>query len=139
MMLVGRYLARLGLTFWLGEMLFFIVIFAPRVFKVLPRDMAGLLQSHLFPPYYAAGLVSAGVLTLGLGLQRQLRPVPVALIAVAAAVFAYSLFSITPELNGLRPQMQDPEVAARFAVLHKLSVQVNGAALLCLLALLALV
>ena len=54
---VGRYLTKLGIVFWLGEMLFFISIFAPRVFKILPREMAGRLQGEIFPAYYIADII----------------------------------------------------------------------------------
>src|SRR4051812_8689445 len=112
---VGQYLSRLGITFWLGEMLFFIVIFAPRVFKVLPRDLAGELQGHIFPPYYAAGLISAGLIAIGVLLRHfdgdstlptgTRGAVLLGLIAVAAVIFAFSLYTLTPEIDTLRREM----------------------------------
>ncbi|NDE18443.1 DUF4149 domain-containing protein [bacterium] len=54
---VVRYARRLSLAIWIGQMVFFGAIFAPRVFRVLERPVAGNLQAHLFPPYFAMGLV----------------------------------------------------------------------------------
>ncbi|MBS1984590.1 MAG: DUF4149 domain-containing protein [Bdellovibrionales bacterium] len=143
---VARYLSRLALVYWLGEMLFFISIFAPRVFKVLPRDMAGQLQASIFPAYYSAGIVAALVLAFSLCLRRLGGEVELdltkslALVGVACVIFLYSRFSITPELNALRPLIAtDASAAERFNVLHKMSVRVNSAALFALLALLGFI
>jgi hypothetical protein len=57
------YLRKIALCFWIGQMLFFIAIFAPRVFSILPRPMAAELQGSIFPAYYTAGLV-CGLLVL---------------------------------------------------------------------------
>lgn len=149
MLALGTYLSRLGLVFWLGEMLFFIAIFAPRVFRVLPREMAGQLQASIFPAYYTAGLISAALVLVGIALRRmggdaltlnsRKLTIALGLVAFAAIVFAYSRWSLTPELNGLRPQIESSsEAAARFKELHSQSVKVNGAALLALLVLNAL-
>lgn len=150
---VGAYLCRLGIVFWLGEMLFFISIFAPRVFKVLPREMAGQLQGHIFPAYYAAGLIAALVMSAGmllryLGKDASLPSGSRALClwglwTVAAIVFAYSLWVLTPQIDALRQQMYasapSAELSEQFSVLHKWSVKVNSLALFALLALLAFI
>ena len=160
---VMRYFQKLALVFWLGEMLFFIVIFAPRVFKVLPRDLAGQLQANIFPAYYEAGIVCAVVLIVcriagvrsvqqvsfsastasaALTARRKSRW-SLALILAAAGVFVYSALSLTPQIAALQPALLDanvdPSIKAHFDTLHKLSVNVNAFALLCLLALLGLI
>lgn len=152
---LARYLSRLALAFSVGEMLFFIVIFAPRVFRVLPRTQAGELQGAIFPPYYLAGIIASCVLlgtTLGRYVLRDAtlpdttgkKILIFSLIAVTIAIFYYSYSILTPDLNQLRTQMlalndesaQQP-LRERFQLLHKLSVQVNSGALLALLILLA--
>ena len=151
---VGIYLTRLGLVFWLGEMLFFIAIFAPRVFKILPREMAGQLQGAIFPAYYFAGIICAIVVAVGFALRyfgmdatlpRGNKAVITGVLwTVAFVVFIYSYKVLTPEIDALRVQMHatptpTPELQASFDVLHKLSVRVNSAALFALLGLLAFI
>ena len=140
----------LSLTFWLGQMLFFIVIFAPRVFKVLPRPEAAKLQGEIFPAYYMAGMICGVILLTCLILSRFFNSqennkkqwIPVLLCLFAFVVFAYSYFVLTPEIKNLQPLVLLPvdQVLAEnrqlFDQLHKLSVRVNAAALFALLGLL---
>jgi hypothetical protein len=168
------YLRKLALCFWIGKMLFFVTIFAPRVFKVLERPDAAILQAALFPPYYTAGLICGLVILISLvatqsfGIRslnrfedgqagdlfatpaagtKQLSPrrfrLVMSLTLFALAVFAFSLWWVTPELTQLQGQLYAenplPEAQERFKMLHKLSVQTNGAALFVLLVLLFLI
>jgi hypothetical protein len=157
------YVRRLALTYWLGMMLFFTTIFAPTVFKVLPRDMAGELQSVLFPLYYKAGLVCSFIITLSIIVRARLRnkgllwtpgawdtlttskKVFLALLAliVLATIFGFCLWVITPELNELRNQMKtaiDSHVIDTlkrdFDWFHRASVILNALAILLLMILL---
>lgn len=146
------YLRNLSLTFWLGEMLFFIVIFAPRVFKVLERPDAAKLQGEIFPAYYMAGIVCGVIFLTSLVFQElfnrnQIQAWPwisMGLALLALLVFVYSYYVLTPEIKALQPlilppvEQMNPEHKVAFDKLHKLSVRVNGAALLALLALLKL-
>jgi hypothetical protein len=141
------FFQRLALTFWLGEMLFFIIIFAPRVFRVLERPAAAKLQASLFPAYFAGGVIAGLifiVLSLALISHRKATPsdrwryrilVPLALFAWV--IFVYSRWWIVPAITELQPAVLTaqvlPEIQARFDSLHALSVQINGAALLALL------
>lgn len=150
------FLRKLALCFWIGEMLFFVTIFAPRVFRVLEKPDAALLQAALFPPYYFMGFVCGLVVLLSLGFSRygahQHFPskrfaLLVGLTAFACSVFAFSRWWITPEILQVQPLLYAAdtstetltEARAQFDFLHKLSVQVNGAALLALLVLLFLI
>jgi hypothetical protein len=172
---VLSYLRKIALCFWIGEMLFFVTIFAPRVFKILPRELAGNLQGSIFPAYYTAGLV-CGVVVLvslvatqtfgtrslnsrsdtslggemfiapGVGtkqLSRRRFRVVMGLTLFTMAVYAFSLWHITPELEQIRPLLYgntpSPEAAEQFQLLHRLSVQMNAAGLLALLALIFLI
>ena len=167
------YLRKIALCFWIGQMLFFITIYAPRVFKILPRELAGDLQGSIFPAYYTAGLICGAVVLLsvlatqgfgfkslapnsntyggelftapGVGTKqlsrRRFRAV-VGFTLFTMAVYAVSLWWITPELSELRPLLYgdapSPEAQEQFQLLHRLSVQANAAGLLALLFLLFL-
>lgn len=143
------FIRKLALSFWLGEMLFFIIVFAPRVFKILEKPIAAQLQASIFPAYYLVGVICAGVILLSLliDLPRRRFQVAFALTVFAGCVFAYSLWHITPEIvklqNTLYASSPDPtllsEARSKFDELHQQSVQLNGAALLALLVLLVLI
>ncbi len=47
-----RFLHLFTFVFWYGTLLYFTFIQAPVLFKTLPRDLFGLVQSKLFPVYY---------------------------------------------------------------------------------------
>ena len=111
---------------WLGAMLLFAFAVAPTAFKVLPgAEVAGqvigpvLRSLHLFG--IAAGVILA-VLALALRRQRWLIVLPILL----AAASAYSEFVVTGEMSGVLPHdLGGPgpvERAARFAILHRLSM-----------------
>lgn len=158
-----RYLQKLALAFWLGEMLFFISVFAPRVFRVLPRDMAGQLQNSIFPGYFTVGvacavtLIVAQLILIALGMRAPARAKPrrqrtdarsrrqvwtLTLSVFAGGIFAYCLWVVTPQLAQLQPQMlanPSAEISDAFQSLHRWSVRLNAAALFALLALLAVV
>jgi hypothetical protein len=147
------FLQKLALSFWIGEMLFFIIIFAPRVFKVLEKPQAADLQANIFPAYYLAGCICGVVFVIASlmrGFQnsaalpgRRTSSWIYGLAFFAIAVFTYSLLCITPEISALQPELfsttPTPETRAQFDHLHSLSVKLNGAALLSLLALLFLI
>jgi len=150
------YIRKLALAFWIGEMLFFIVIFAPRVFKVLEKPVAAQLQASIFPAYYLAGVICAVLVLISLILSRVLNTKPshspkrywitLGLTMFAGAIFVYSRWSITPDILQIQPILYSPdstpqaiaEARGQFDVLHKLSVQSNGSALIALLILLFL-
>jgi hypothetical protein len=148
-----RFIQKLGLAYAIGQMLFFIAVFAPRVFRVLERPIAAQLQGAIFPPYYTGGLLAVLAFLLAYlvdnalyaprGDTRTRLVWTLGLAVFVVGVFAYSRFVVTPELDGLRPQLYveggpTPEAREAFDGLHKTSVRLNGAALLALLALLAI-
>ncbi len=150
---VLRYIRRLALVFWLGEMLFFIVIFAPRVFRILERPEAAKLQAAIFPAYYFSGFICGIIILVTSSFiwlaSQDLKVVQkkrilglLALALFSTAIFAYSYWSLTPQIAELQPlilaEVVDPAARESFDSLHRWSVQVNGAALIALLILLAL-
>lgn len=138
------YGKKLALAFWIGEMLFFAAVFAPRVFRVLPREMAGQLQAAIFPPYFLGGIISASFLLAALFFLRHTLParrlqINLALITVSGGIFVYLYAILGPQITVLRPLVAtDPAAAVAFASLHRVSVGLNGSALVALLILLAL-
>ncbi len=146
------YIRKLALVFFLGMMLFFSAIVAPTVFKTLPRDMAALLQSALFPLYYKAGIVCSVLmgLTWLIKSPRQFRNAKwvssLLLTLVCAIVFAFCLWVLTPKLGDLRAQMSSTTdlnlqetLKGEFAWFHKISVFLNFVVILFLMILLALI
>jgi len=143
------YLQRLALVYWLGEMLFFATIFAPRVFKVLPREMAAKLQNNIFPAYFSAGIFCAIVIFVVSVLMRVMKTdatinsrkfyLGLGLTIFCGAIFIYSRVSLTPQIAALQESVLAGQNLEEFQKLHKWSVQLNGTALIGLLVLLGLI
>ena len=146
-MMIANYLQRLFLGIWIGEMVFFAAVFAPRVFRVLTRQDASKLQNAIFPPYFMLGLICAAVIALTLIFARPTGTkliVALVCLVLAAGIFAYSRAVYTPKIAALAAIITDPAQAAsvtdamkeEFASLHKASVRTNGVSLFALLGLL---
>jgi hypothetical protein len=117
----------LSLCLWVGSMVFFSFLFAPLVFKVLPRDMASLLQNALFPRYFLFLVIVSAITWLTLILLRFKRWLSL-MAAVSTAIFFYCQQKITPKLASLSQlglgQSDD------FHFLHRFSVILNSVGLL---------
>ncbi len=99
-----------------GVMLFFSVAVAPGIFKVLPAEWAAKYVRAFFPKYYAVlGGVTAVAAYITVGMPA--RPV----LWACAAVFALSLWPITPAINRAR----DTGAKRLFGALHGVSVLLN--------------
>ncbi len=150
-----NFFARLALCFWLGEMLFFAFIFAPRVFKILERPDTAKLQEQIFPAYYIVGFACSLILLVYASSKlKQTTPqlstfknqrLPILLIVYGGLVFASCAWIITPHIIELQgsiglqdPALMDLSKKAEFTFLHKLSTGLNMSVLLALLALLVL-
>jgi len=124
------YLKKLALVFWLGEMLFFAFVFAPRVFKILPRPQAADLQAALFPPYFAIGVICSIVILISiLGSQffsgtgffskserlsyqpDRVKVLPLILPLICGCIFAYCLLSLTPKITKLQSTLYSQSYA----------------------------
>jgi hypothetical protein len=112
----------------LGIMLFFTVVVAPTVFKVLPVEWSGKYVRNFFPKYYA----SLGILTV---ISAFLVTTPIAqyLLIGCAALFAFTLFYLTGKIN----QAKDLGLNKQFHILHVLSVVINLVQLIIFIYLLA--
>ncbi|MBU3594202.1 DUF4149 domain-containing protein [Polynucleobacter sp. 71A-WALBACH] len=99
-----------------GIMLFFTVVVAPTVFKVLPVEWSSKYVRNFFPKYYA----SLGIVTLLSIFTEQDSGNRLYLIA-CAILFAFTLFFLTGKINAAK----DEGKTKKFHVLHGLSVVIN--------------
>ena len=107
-----------------GVMLFFSVAVAPTIFKVLPQEWASAYVRKFFPKYYAV-LGASTLLAALLTQDSTVRWVS----SLCAALFAVSLFVLTPAVNRATDQHQK----RLFGWLHGLSILVNMAQLVALM------
>ncbi|MBU3629382.1 DUF4149 domain-containing protein [Polynucleobacter sp. AP-Reno-20A-A9] len=100
----------------IGIMLFFTVVVAPTVFKVLPVEWSSKYVRKFFPKYYAClGLITtAGIFTAPDGVSKVL-------LAICALLFAFTLIYLTGKINEAKDQGQ----SRRFHFLHGASVAIN--------------
>jgi hypothetical protein len=147
-MIIALFVYLLSLVCWLGAIIFFSFFTAPAVFgSGIPLPEAGKVISTIFPRYYLLGYV-AGTVALLLALYfTAARPVRLAwgvtavFLAVALGVTLYAGAVVRPRVDAIRTVAEestpDPARKAEFDRLHRLSVYLNGAALLLNLAALA--
>jgi len=99
-----------------GIMLFFTVVVAPTVFKVLPVEWSSAYVRSFFPKYYA----SLGIITI-ICVFIETALVSKILLAICASLFAFTLFYLTDKIN----KAKDSGQTRQFHVLHVLSVVIN--------------
>jgi hypothetical protein len=131
-------LALVLLGAWLGSLLVFGCVVAPTAFAVAPTPaVAGNLVGRVLAVLDWAG-VAAGVLlagfSAGLGWGAWTRALPL-LMSLACLL---SRLLLAPEIEALRPHLEEAPARARFGLLHGLSVGVFGLLILAALALVAL-
>ena len=120
-----------ALGVWLGSMVFFSFVAAPRVFAVLPDDDAGRVVNDIFPRYYAFGL-ALGVVAIAAGLVLGTSDgvVPDVLllgpVAVAVAANGYARWGLVPKMERAGDDA--------FAQYHRQSVALNGVAMVAVTA-----
>ncbi len=69
-----RFIHLFTFVFWYGTLLYFTFIQAPVLFKTLPRDVFGLVQSKLFPPFYIISYICGTVLIVTYHFTHPLKP-----------------------------------------------------------------
>ena len=128
---------------WLGTVVFFSFVVAPRVFDVLERDRAGDVVNRIFPTYYvfgtALGLVgvaagAARLYTEGFGVWVAAYS---AAVTVAVVVAVFSSLYLVPRIRGNDRSREDPDMDA-FERYHGASVRLNAVMLVALAAALAM-
>lgn len=119
-----------------GKIVFFGFVLAPRVFKVLPHDLAAKLQNSLFPSYYFLDLISF----IGLGVilfvfknavfsksyqkSRAWRWTQT-FYFIGLLISLYSYYFMLPEMLSLYQSGASADRDA-FQWFHKLSVSLNS-------------
>jgi hypothetical protein len=99
-----------------GIMLFFTVVVAPTVFKVLPVEWSSKYVRNFFPKYYAClGLITTACIFTAPDGTSQI------LLAICTLLFAYTLSYLTGKINEAKDLGQN----RRFQVLHGISVVIN--------------
>ncbi|MBC7787735.1 MAG: DUF4149 domain-containing protein [Methylophilaceae bacterium] len=99
-----------------GVMIFFSVAVAPTIFKTLPQEWAGVYVRAFFPKYYAV----LGIVCLAAALLTDLPAIKHTAFT-CAALFALSLFFLTPRINAAKDNNQ----TRKFNFYHRLSVGIN--------------
>ena len=68
-----RFIHFFAFIFWYGTLLYFTLVQAPILFKSLPREIFGLVQSKLFPAYYLISYVCGTLLVVTYHLLHPLK------------------------------------------------------------------
>lgn len=125
---ITRLLADFALGLWLGAMVFFSFVTAPRVFSILDSDDAGRVVSAIFPQYYLLGVAFGAVaLVAGIGvglLHRFDFFLGMFFVGVVLAVGAvgYARWVLLPKMDAAGDD--------GFARYHQQSVALNAVAVL---------
>ena len=143
------------LAVWIGSIVFFSFVVAPTVFKTLKPEDAATLIRRIFSKYYLIGIVCAAVGIVCVGLlvaDRAFGKWPgilsLLLLAGMGGTDLWLRQGVMPHMNSLRDRraavessggQPDEELELEWKALHRLSVQMNGAVLLCGLVLVFLV
>jgi Domain of unknown function (DUF4149) len=99
-----------------GIMLFFTVVVAPTVFKVLPVEWSSKYVRNFFPKYYASlGLITAICIFTAPELLSKV------LLAICTALFGFTFFYLTGKINSAK----DGGQTRKFHWLHGASVAIN--------------
>ena len=99
-----------------GIMLFFTVVVAPTVFKVLPVEWSSKYVRNFFPKYYT----TLGLITL-ICVFTEADSTSKLLLSVCAVLFAFTLFYLTGKINSAK----DSGNNRLFHWLHGSSVVIN--------------
>ena len=121
-----------------GGMVFFAFVYAPLVFIKLGTETGGQFIREVFPVYYVAmGATSIAAAAL-LAFASAARGVDALAMACIGIVFFLARFAMLPIINRNREAGLAGDIAAkkRFDALHRVSVIVNLAQMLAVLAVL---
>jgi hypothetical protein len=104
----------------LGAMLFFSLVIAPVIFKVLDANNASKFVRKIFPHYYLINLV---ILSFAVLLLFYISSVNLDfyITLFITILFAFSLFILTPLINKLKDNKEE----RKFKYSHTFSVIIN--------------
>lgn len=107
-----RFVNFFSFVFWYGTLLYFTFIQAPVLFKSLPRELFGQVQSYLFPAYYWISYICGVLLVVTYHLLHPLKnyvPQDCVKITVLCLMLLFSLGQglwIGPKVAVLRVERQ---------------------------------
>lgn len=116
-MTILRFVHYFAFIFWYGTLLYFTFIQAPILFKGLPRETFGLVQSKLFPVYYLISYLCGTLLVVTYHLLHPLKNYVTQDCVKITALCLMLLFSlgqglwIGPKVSQLRLERQTAEEA----------------------------
>jgi len=112
----------------LGTMLFFSLVIAPVIFKILNDKDAGKFVRKIFPNYY---LINLMILSIAIILLLYISSINLEfyITLIIAISFAFSLFFLMPLIN----KFKDNKEKKKFKYSHTLSVIINFAQMLGLI------
>jgi hypothetical protein len=132
-MIFLRFVHLFAFIFWYGTLLYFTFIQAPVLFKTLPRQLFGEVQSHLFPPYYLISYICGAVLVATYHLLHPLKDYAAQDCVKITALCLMLLFSLAqglwigPKVAQLRVERLAAEEAKAPAQVEALSKQFGKA------------
>src|SRR4030067_755020 len=110
MITVLRFLHLLSLAVWLGGMVFLVVIGAPSIFKVLPRESAGDVLGDIFPKYWIMGYICGGTslaTIILLSFKERLYPWgKIGLLVLMTALTLYLGLAVASKAREVRLQIR---------------------------------
>lgn len=115
-MAILRFVNFFTFIFWYGTLLFFTFIQAPVLFKNLPREVFGQVQSFLFPAYYWIAYICGALLVVTFHLLHPLKnyvPQDCVKITALCLMLLFSLGQglwIGPKVAEIRLERQAAEI-----------------------------
>ncbi len=109
-----------------GSMVFFAVLVAPSVHKLLDAENAGRYLNDLFPRFYLWGITLSGI---GMLVALYNRSPAFMLMGLVLCGYLYARQILNPKITGARERWlasDSPQDKAQFDKLHKQSVLVNS-------------
>lgn len=132
-MTVLRFIHLFTFVFWYGALLYFTFVQAPVLFKALPRETFGLVQSKLFPSYYLISYIAGAFLVVSYHLLHPLKDYSPQDCVKITALCLMLLFSLAqglwmgPQVGKLRLERQAAEQAKDTAKVEALSKEFGKA------------
>lgn len=126
----------LSLITWIGGMIFLVVIGAPSIFKVLPRETAGDVLGDIFPKYWIMGYlcgITALVTVAIISIKEQFYPWErIGLLSFMTALTFYLGLVLAARARQIRLQIRSESdtpqrvtLMGKFRGVHKVSVILN--------------
>jgi hypothetical protein len=110
-----RFIHFFAFVFWYGTLFYVTFLQAPLLFKTLPRDLFGLVQSKIFPAYYIVSYVCGSLLVVTYHLLHPLKNYVSQDCVKITALCLMLLFSLAqgiwigPKVGELRVQREAAE------------------------------